>query len=150
MACESKLGLVMDISCECGERFCFGCNKDAHKPVDCDLLQTWMDCLSEYENIADNNWMKVNTKKCPKCKVPIEKNHGCMHMTCSSCNYEFCWLCLGNYRNHERERGTYLCGNFEDVERSNKTFVIKGMNDAVVIEWNHKRMEYYATRFYAH
>jgi ariadne-1 len=48
-------------------------------------------------------WKKINVKKCPKCKIEILKNDGCMHMTCrppGGCGYEFCWLCLGDYRTH--------------------------------------------------
>ena len=36
-------------------------------------------------------------------------------MTCSQCRYEFCWLCLGDYRNHNAETGRGLCNSFEDV-----------------------------------
>ncbi len=35
---------------------------------------------AESENVQ---WIMVNTKQCPKCHRPIEKNQGCMHMTCS-------------------------------------------------------------------
>ena len=37
---------------------------------------------AESENL---NWILANTKPCPKCHRPIEKNQGCMHMTCSQC-----------------------------------------------------------------
>ncbi|KAK1407863.1 hypothetical protein QVD17_39490 [Tagetes erecta] len=48
------------------------------------------------------NWIFAYTKACPKCKRAIEKNNGCMHMTCSPpCGYEFCWLCLGSYKGHD-------------------------------------------------
>lgn len=40
-----------------------------------------------------------------------------MHMTCrkAGCGYEFCWLCMGDYRNHSAETGKGLCASFEDV-----------------------------------
>jgi ariadne-1 len=33
-----------------------------------------------------------------------------MHMTCSQCRHEFCWLCLGTWSEHgERTGGFYNC-----------------------------------------
>jgi len=37
----------------------------------------------------DETWVELNTKACPKCSFPIEKNGGCIHMTCK-CGHEFC------------------------------------------------------------
>jgi len=37
----------------------------------------------------------TSIKPCPNCQRLIEKNHGCDHMTCLACKYEWCWLCLG-------------------------------------------------------
>ncbi|OMJ76420.1 hypothetical protein SteCoe_24204 [Stentor coeruleus] len=45
-------------------------------------------------------WKEIWVKYCPKCDSPIEKNGGCLHMTCTNCTYEFCWICLQPYRNH--------------------------------------------------
>ncbi|OHT04859.1 hypothetical protein TRFO_27584 [Tritrichomonas foetus] len=36
-------------------------------------------------------------KQCPGCNVPIEKDGGCIHMTCLECQYHFCWLCHKKY-----------------------------------------------------
>ena len=46
------------------------------------------------------DWVyKMGAHKCPKCNVPIEKNSGCSHMSCLSCNHRWCWVC-GSSLNH--------------------------------------------------
>ena len=51
--------------------------------VDCETVHRWiLKNSAESENL---NWILAHTKQCPKCKRPIEKNQGCMHMTCSQC-----------------------------------------------------------------
>lgn len=35
------------------------------------------------ESAANVFWMISNSKKCPNCRSPIEKNEGCNHMRCS-------------------------------------------------------------------
>ena len=33
----------------------------------------------------------LNTRRCPRCGVQIEKNGGCSHMHCSQCDCDFTW-----------------------------------------------------------
>ncbi|CAL4124537.1 unnamed protein product, partial [Meganyctiphanes norvegica] len=33
-------------------------------------------------------------KRCPSCKVPIERDAGCAQMLCKKCKHVFCWYCL--------------------------------------------------------
>lgn len=48
--------------------------------VNCETVNKWiLKNSAESENL---NWILAHTKQCPKCKRPIEKNQGCMHMTC--------------------------------------------------------------------
>ena len=112
LATSSSLGPPIDIHCDCGCDFCFTCREEAHRPVGCETVRRWLVKNSaESENL---NWILANTKQFPKCKRPIEKNQGCMHMTCSQCRFEFCWLCVGAWADHgERTGGFYACNRYE-------------------------------------
>ena len=69
---------------------------------------------SESENIT---WMIANTKNCPKCQRPIEKNQGCNHMTCNMCKHEFCWMCMGDWKDHGSATGGYYkCNKYEEMK----------------------------------
>ncbi|KAI3683425.1 hypothetical protein L1987_83928 [Smallanthus sonchifolius] len=106
-----------DVTCHCAYSFCWNCTEEAHRPVDCDTVSKWiMKNSAESENM---NWILANSKPCPKCKRPIEKNQGCMHMTCNPpCKYEFCWLCLGQWSDHgERTGGFYACNRYESAKQ---------------------------------
>jgi ariadne-1 len=113
--CPSAGG-AQDVTCACGNRFCFGCERVAHRPVPCDLVEQWQaKNASESENA---NWIMANTKVCPVCKVPIEKNQGCNHMVCRMCKHEWCWLCKGAWSEHgSATGGFYNCNKFSDKER---------------------------------
>ncbi|XP_042003930.1 probable E3 ubiquitin-protein ligase ARI8 isoform X1 [Salvia splendens] len=102
-----------DVTCHCAHSFCWNCVEEAHRPVDCGTVSKWiMKNSAESENM---NWILANSKPCPKCKRPIEKNQGCMHITCTPpCKFEFCWLCLGAWSEHgERTGGFYACNRYE-------------------------------------
>lgn len=75
---------------------------------------------SESENVT---WIIANTKQCPntKCQRPIEKNQGCNHMHCKMCNKEFCWICLGDWKEHNSTTGGYYkCNKFKEGESTDK------------------------------
>lgn len=106
-----------DVYCRCSYGFCWNCTEEAHRPVDCGTVAKWiMKNSAESENM---NWILANSKQCPKCKRPIEKNQGCMHMTCTPpCKFEFCWLCLSAWSEHgERTGGFYACNRYEKAKQ---------------------------------
>jgi len=41
------------------------------------------------EIAAVSFWLINNSKKCPNCKSPIEKNEGCNHMKCSKVSISY-------------------------------------------------------------
>lgn len=85
-------------------RFCFSCGEShSHWPLKCDSLDEWKaevaDHVKEvaggesneedFSGIAQKLWMKANTRPCPKCQVPIEKDQGCNHV-CIPYLYRLC------------------------------------------------------------
>jgi hypothetical protein len=74
-------------------RFCFACGESVHWPVTCQRLEEWNQIVkdeigevndesngADFNELAQKMWLKANTRPCPECNVPIEKNDGCNHM----------------------------------------------------------------------
>lgn len=137
-------GSCRDVSCtHCRTAFCFKCGLDAHLPLSCKGLQTWQEkCTNESETA---NWFVANTKKCPQCTTHIEKNHGCNHMHCSFCKFEFCWLCLGKWSEHgQNTGGYYACNKYDPTTAGKKDTDVSNAKREL-----DKYIHYY-TRFQAH
>ncbi|GAB2252771.1 hypothetical protein Droror1_Dr00005618 [Drosera rotundifolia] len=99
---------LCEVECACGWQFCFGCLFEAHSPCSCLMWELWSKKCRDQSETA--NWITVNTKPCPTCHKPVEKNGGCNIMTCV-CRRQFCWLCCkaGGY-----EHG---CGRYSENQK---------------------------------
>jgi ariadne-1 len=78
------------ITCPCGLKYCLKCGMETH-PGNI--------CLPPKKTLylQSKEWIKNNTKACPRCKVPVQKDGGCSHMRCKQCYKEFCWNCRSDW-----------------------------------------------------
>ncbi|KAI4730217.1 hypothetical protein E4T49_02023 [Aureobasidium sp. EXF-10728] len=119
----------------CGHEFCWLCLGDwaphatqgrCNNPVpaapEADFysaeIQARQDMRQARQNLRDFDdeqaeaVIAATTKPCPKCKVRIEIDGGCDHMTCAQCSYEFCFECLADYKKilkHDNRRHKRTC-----------------------------------------
>lgn len=90
---------VPTVTCHNQHSFCFGCNLDSdHRPVVCHWVSMWQ--KNTREDAGTAQWIKANTRECPKCSNSIEKSGGCNRMLCRHCQYQFCWMCRQNWDVH--------------------------------------------------
>ena len=115
-----------EVKCNCGTLFCFKCNQASHKPCTCEMQKKWeLKNQDESENVT---WIMANTKPCPNCSKPIEKNQGCHHMHCISCNFHFCWTCMKGEKGHVP--GQYwVCLKKPEVDAKEVDKVQQAQND---------------------
>ncbi|XP_071370855.1 E3 ubiquitin-protein ligase parkin-like [Centroberyx affinis] len=95
--CDRQLG--------CGFVFCRECKEEYHEGACLEVLAppTGADSQSfvvEEEASVRGRWdrasllfIQESTKRCPQCGVSVERNGGCMHMSCPLCRADWCWLC---------------------------------------------------------
>ncbi|KAK5882962.1 hypothetical protein CesoFtcFv8_021495 [Champsocephalus esox] len=96
--CRESMGSMGTCSACCWS-CCFTCNfPEAHYPASCSHMSQWMDDGGYYDGMnmeaQSKHLAKLISKRCPSCQAQIEKNEGCLHMTCAKCNHGFCWRCL--------------------------------------------------------
>jgi hypothetical protein len=89
---------------KCTQTKCMRCTLSGHWPASCAVAQ-WSRQVFKTRTMQSEvddemlslRWIVGNTKDCPKCATPIEKNMGCNHMHCANCNNDFCWVCLASW-----------------------------------------------------
>ena len=80
---------------DCDVRVCTSCHIQYHDGLTCAMYQ-----LAKTGEESVDMWIKerpTTRKRCPKCKIGIEKTYGCNHMTCTACNTHICWVCLAYF-----------------------------------------------------
>lgn len=76
----------------CGLQFCSVCKSKWHAPRSCD--DAFVGGPHDDSGIPFNSAEDAQIKRCPMCRVPIERNDGCAQMMCKRCKHVFCWYCL--------------------------------------------------------
>ena len=52
----------------------------------------WNDYLLKHTwRGTSEEWIRCFGARCPRCRIPIEKNGGCDHMVCKLCRFQFSW-----------------------------------------------------------
>lgn len=106
----------------CNLNYCSHCCTPHSSGISCDAAKNTPndEKLKELERLSQE-WINANTKACPRCKKAIEKNGGCLHMTCKrqagGCGHEFCWRCSRTWNMQEHEsfyECTFPAANPED------------------------------------
>ncbi|CAG8532289.1 15794_t:CDS:1 [Gigaspora margarita] len=85
----------------CTSTWCSSCEiMGGHWPSSCKDYEAYL--LTNHSvkplKIIKTEVLNITTKPCPNCRILIDKNGGCMHMTCRFCQYEFCWNCLVEWK----------------------------------------------------
>lgn len=77
---------------DCNTNFCF-LHANAHPNSSCaEYIRKTLN-----EERLNTKYISKHAKTCPFCKAVTEKNGGCNHMTCKSCDGQWCWLCGKEY-----------------------------------------------------
>jgi len=133
------------VTCSCGYRFCFHCQEEAHWPATCEQVKMWQKKIQDESETQ--NWISAHTQDCPKCKSFIEKNGGCNHMTCRVCSYEFCWLCLRDWKGHN---DFYTCNRYQKNQKKAKKSKNKEKNKKELHRVALERYLHYYSRYLNH
>ncbi|KAG1660185.1 putative E3 ubiquitin-protein ligase [Nymphon striatum] len=79
----------------CDAVFCSFCSEKWHPNLSCKELETLLMLDNDTEKNDSSTQIKdAKIKRCPNCRIPIERLEGCAQMMCNRCQHVFCWFCL--------------------------------------------------------
>ena len=82
----------------CFANICTACNKEAHEGMTCEEREV-LDNPAEQERRNDQWALSAGAKRCPTCRILVQKTEGCNHMECR-CGAHFCWICVQVFDRH--------------------------------------------------
>uniref|UniRef100_T1J8V1 E3 ubiquitin-protein ligase RNF144B n=1 Tax=Strigamia maritima TaxID=126957 RepID=T1J8V1_STRMM len=93
-----NVGAELSVVCPtCGLNFCSRCKFNWHPNETC---ETNARKKSRLENCDEGLILCEDEdaviKRCPLCRMPIERDEGCAQMMCKRCKHVFCWYCLAS------------------------------------------------------
>lgn len=95
-------GSLIQVQCPaCWRLFCATCSAPWHPEFSCEDFQR-LDRKRENrgEEFVNELAKRNHWRRCPKCKIFVEKTEGCLHITCR-CKFEFCYSCGRKWSKHE-------------------------------------------------
>jgi len=108
---------------KCNRLYCAECNVPWHEDQSCyEFQNSEPAALNSEEEELNVIWKSKHSKPCPNCRVDIEKSEGCNHMTCTQCDFTFCWICLSECELYHFQNGECEGRQFEvqNVDTSNE------------------------------
>lgn len=80
----------------CSTEFCSSCRGPWHPEQPCPPEPSQITSLlsGDISPLCKSEDEDAPIKRCPRCKVYIERDEGCAQMMCKSCKHAFCWYCL--------------------------------------------------------
>ncbi|KAL8624630.1 hypothetical protein ACOMHN_045165 [Nucella lapillus] len=92
---KSSVKKGLRVCCQtCDLEWCFRCHAPWHEGVTCKEHRKGDKEFRRWTKETKDR--QVNAQKCPTCKVYIQRESGCPHMTCNLCSTDFCYNC-GKY-----------------------------------------------------
>ncbi|MED6198521.1 hypothetical protein PIB30_067142 [Stylosanthes scabra] len=83
----------------CHRLFCAQCKVPWHDGVECGEFMSLNEDERDKEDLLVMNLAKAKRwRRCSKCRIYVEKNEGCSHISCR-CGHHFCYACGGAW-NH--------------------------------------------------
>lgn len=136
------------VLCKCDTSiYIHRCCQEWHAPVPCELWKMWHRHQPAREDTLEDNGRHY--KHCPnlRCGIPIERNQGCLHMTCPRCRYEFCYACLEYWRSEAHTGADFVCRNIRAgniLSASEETLLFRDLKFKINFKWfqKYKNSEY--------